>query len=76
MGTGSAEVYIFFIDMCLISACSEMHVSIVKTWCFFVMNYFIMLAEAVIKCVLFYDDGVIEEGCNKSCLRPFFLFSQ
>lgn len=35
------------------------------------MNYFIMLAEAVIKCVLFYDDGVIEGGCNKSCLGLF-----
>lgn len=38
------------------------------------MNYFIMLARAVIKCVLFYDDGVIEAGCNKSCLGLLFLF--
>lgn len=49
-----------------------MYVSIVKTWRFIVMNYFIMLAEAVIKCVLFYDDGVIEGGYNKSC--PGLLF--
>ena len=52
-----------------------MYVSIVKMWHFFVMNYFIMLAEAVIKCVLFYDDGVIEGRCNKSCPRLFFFFS-
>lgn len=38
------------------------------------MNYFIMLARAVIKCVLFYDDGVIEAGCNKSCLGLLFYF--
>lgn len=38
-----------------------MYVSVVKTVRFFVMNYFIMLAEAVIKCMLFYDNGVIEE---------------
>lgn len=50
-----------------------MYVSIVKTWHFVVMNYFIMLAEAVIKCVLFYDDAVIEEGCNKSCPGLFFF---
>lgn len=53
--------YIFFIDTYLISVCSKMYVSVVKTVRFFVMNYFIMLAEAVIKCVLFYDNGVIEE---------------
>ncbi len=52
----SGEAYIFFIDTCLISVDSEMCVSIVKTWRFVVMNYFIMLAEIVIKCVLFYDD--------------------
>lgn len=71
---GTGEAYIFFIDMYLISVHSEMYVSIVKTVCFFVMNYFIMLAEAVIKCVLFYDDGVIEGGCNKSCPGLFCLF--
>lgn len=32
-----------------------------------------MLAEAVIKCVLFYDDAVIEEGRNKSCPGLFFF---
>lgn len=52
-----------------------MYVSFVKTCCFFLMNYFIMLAESVIKCVLFYDDGVIEGGCNKSCPKHFFSFS-
>lgn len=66
-------LYLFFIDMHLISVRSEMYVSIVKIWCFFMMNYFIMFAEAVIKCVLFYDDGVIEEGCNKSCPGLFFF---
>lgn len=40
---------------------------------FCVMNYFIMFTVAVIKCVLFYDDGVIEGRCNKSCLGHFFL---
>lgn len=36
------------------------------------MNYFIMLAKAVIKCAPFYDNGVIEGGCNKNCLGLFF----
>lgn len=68
---GTGEAYIFFIDTYLISVSSAMYVSIVKTWHFSVMNYFIMLAEAVIKCVLLYDDGVIEGRCNKSCLGLF-----
>lgn len=52
--------------------CPLWNVSIVKTWHFFVMNSFIMFAKAVIKCVPFYDNGVIEGGCNKSCLGLFF----
>ena len=66
--------FFFFIDTYLISVRSEMYVFIVKTWHFFVMNYFIMLAEAVIKCVLFYDNNVIEGGCNKSCPGLFLFF--
>lgn len=75
-GTSEALVLFFFLLAHLISVRSEMYVSIVKTWRFFVMNYSIMVAEVVIKCVLFYDDGVIEEGCNKSCrgLSFFFFF--
>lgn len=57
---GTGNNYIFFIDTYLISVCSKMYVSTVKTARFCVMNYFIMLAEAVIKSVLFYDDAVIE----------------
>lgn len=52
-----------------------MLVSIVGTRLVCVMNYFIMFTEAVIKCVLFYDDGVIEGTCNKSCLGRFLFFS-
>lgn len=74
VGTGEACIF-FFIDTYLISVCSEMYVSVVKTWRFVVMNYFIMFAEAVIKCVLFYDNGVIEGGCNKSCPGLFVSFS-
>ena len=68
------RLFFFFIDTYLISVRSEMYVFIVKTWHFFVMNYFIMLAEAVIKCVLFYDNNVIEGGCNKSCPGLFLFF--
>lgn len=51
-----------------------MYVSIVKSLRLFVMNYFIMAAEVVIKYVLFYDVAVIEGGCNKSCPGLFGLF--
>lgn len=64
---------IFFIDTYLISVHSRMF-PLLRPGNSFVMNYFIMLAMAVIKCVLFYDIGVIEGGCNKSCLGPFFFF--
>lgn len=67
---GTADTYIIFIDIS--NTCPLWNVSIVKTWHFFVMNYFIMLAKDVIKCVPFYDNGVIEGGCNKSCLGLFF----
>lgn len=64
---------ILFIDTYLISVHSRMFPSL-RPGNSFVMNYFIMLAMAVIKCVLFYDIGVIEGGCNKSCPGPFFFF--
>lgn len=71
--TWSSQVrYIFFIDTDLICVHYEMCDAIVrKVMPFSMMNYFIMLAEAVIKCMLFYDDGVIEGRCNKSCLGLF-----
>lgn len=50
-----------------------MYVLIVKVWGFFAMAQFIMLATAMIKCGLFYDDGVIEGECNKSCPERCFL---
>lgn len=52
--------------------CPLWNVSIVKAWHLFVMNYFIMLVKAVIKCVPFYDNAVMEGGRHKSCLGLFF----
>lgn len=68
---GTGDAYIIFIDTYLISVHSGMF-PLLKPGISFVMNYFIMPAKAVIKCVAFYDNAVMEGGRHKSCPGLFF----